>query len=145
MSQPNYTAPYEPTWDGSFASGQLAGSELYEYYHGYIVTEDGTETKPEFWIDGEDAVLFSITEGAHRPGFDENVKQFSYSVVSVRPVPAGTYEFNHHYIPFGVLVCEHTYSFEITADVVAPEGDARAVLRPRDSWFDGWRTAPTGC
>ena len=122
MSQPNYTAPYEPTWDGSFASGQLAGSELYEYYHGYIVTEDGTETKPEFWIDGEDAVLFSITEGAQRPGFDENVKQFSYSVVSARPVPAGTYEFNHHYIPFGVLVCEHTYSFEITADVIAPEG-----------------------
>ena len=125
MSQPNYTGPsYDPRWDGSFASGQPAGSELYEYIHGHVVTDGGTgtETKSEFWIDGEDAALFSITEGDRRPDFDENVMFFSYSVISVRPVPAGTYEFNYHYIPYGYLVCEHTSSFEITADVVAPEG-----------------------
>ena len=47
--------------------------------------------------------------------------RFSYFVLSVRPIPAGTYEFNHQYIPYGYLACERTLTFPITANVLALE------------------------
>ena len=46
--------------------------------------------------------------------------QFDFSVVSVRPIPAGTYEFNHNY---GTHIdCGNTSTFALTADVTAPQG-----------------------
>ncbi len=120
VTQPSYTGPpFQPDWDGSFASGQPAGSEVYKYAYGSVITENGTETKTTLRIDGEDAVLFSIREGARQPGSRENHRQFSYFVESARPIPAGTYQFNHHLI--AGLACDITYTFEMTANVVAPK------------------------
>ena len=120
-TQPGYSGPsYEPYWSGDFASGQPAGSELYEYDYGFVETEDGTKKKTRFWIDGGDASLFSVTEGDLRPGFEENQNRFSYFVVSTRPIPAKTLEFKHHY--GGYIDCGNTATFEMTANVVAPEG-----------------------
>ena len=119
---------FEPTWGGSFSSGLPAGSELYEYDHGQVVTEDGTETKSKFWIDGEDATLFSITEGFRRSDPDRDRMLFIYSVVLARPIPAGTYTFNHNYIPYGFLPCGRTSTFEITANVPLPEGVLHELL-----------------
>ena len=119
---------FEPTWGGSFSSGLPAGSELYEYDHGQVVTEDGIETKSKFWIDGDDAVLFSITEGSRRPDPDRDRMLFIYSVVSARPIPAGTYTFNHHYIPVGFLPCGRTSTFEMTVNVPLPDGVLHELL-----------------
>ena len=121
--QPGYSGPdYHPLWDGSFTSGQPAGTQLYEYDYGHVLTENGIETKSRVSLDGEDATLFSITEGALRPGWDANVKQFVYSVQSVRPMPAGTYRFNHNYMPYAYIPCGHADTFEMTANVAGPEG-----------------------
>ena len=49
---------FEPRWSGTLASGRPAGAEVYDYDYGFIAT-DGTE-KTRFWIDGQDAALFSI-------------------------------------------------------------------------------------
>ena len=120
-TQPSYTGPsFRPNWNGAFASGQPAGSEVYEYDYGYIVTVDGTDEKTGFFLDGEDAALFSIEEGIHRTGRDEFVTEFTYSVISVRPIPEGIYQFNHHYD--GFTYCDIYSTFEITANVNAPAG-----------------------
>ena len=120
-TQSNYTGPsFRPEWDGSFPSGQPTGAQLYEYGYGYLVMVDGTEEKTGFFLDGDDAALFSINEGAHGPGRHDNERQFSYFVVSTRPIPTGTYNFNHHYD--GFLGCEIYSTFEMTANVTAPEG-----------------------
>ena len=120
MSQGDTRRSFDPNWDGAFASGQPAGSEAYEYDYGHVITEDGIEKKSNLWLDGEDATLFSIREGVRRPGFRENLMRFGYSVVSVRPIPAGTYEFNHHLD--GHIVCDNTSTFEMTANVPLPDG-----------------------
>ena len=120
LDQGNTKRSFEPRWDGSFVSGLAARSEVYEYDYGYIVTVDGTDEKTGFFLDGEDAALFSIREGVHGPGRNENEKSFIYSVVSARPIPSGTYQFNHHYD--GFLGCEIYSTFEMTANVAAPEG-----------------------
>ena len=112
---------FEPRWGGTFTSGQPAGAELYEYDYGYVVTDDGSEEISRFWIDGQDADLFSIEEDDRRPVKDSEMR-FSYSVVSVRPIPAGSYEFNHQYIPYAYLACERTSTFTITANALASEG-----------------------
>ena len=119
---------FEPTWGGTFSSGLPAGSELYEYDHGQVVTEDGTETKSKFWLEGEDAALFSITEGSRRPDPDKDRMLFIYSVVSARPIPAGTYTFNHHYIPYGFLPCGRTSTFEMTVNVPETEDVLHELL-----------------
>ena len=121
MSRPGYTGPsFEPIWGGTFPSGQPAGAELYEYDHGLVIADE-PEKKTRLRIDGRDAGLFSIDEGNHRPAkMFENGKWFTYSVVSERPIPAGTYEFNHHY--GGFIDCGDTYTFEITANVFSPDG-----------------------
>ena len=112
---------FEPRWSGTFASGQLAGAELYDYDRGLVVTGE-PEKKTRLWLDGQDAGLFAIREGNRRSakGYEENQKRFAYSVVSVRPIPAGMYEFNHHYGAF--IDCGNTATFAITANVLAPEG-----------------------
>ena len=109
---------FEPIWGGIFASGQPTGAELYEYDYGFVETV-GAEKKTRFWIDGQDAVLFSIEEADRRPYLRDQMR-FSYSVVSVRPIPAGVYEFNHHYGAF--IDCGNTATFAITANVLPPEG-----------------------
>lgn len=111
---------YEPTWDGTFASGQPAGTELYNYKNrGSAIMVDGTEEKSKVWVDGEDGNLLSVEEANHHP-FEENWTLFDFLVVSARPIPAGTYEFNHNY---GTHIdCGNTSVFELTATVTAPEG-----------------------
>ena len=120
MDQGHTERSFEPEWDGSFASGQPTGTEVYKYDFGYIVTVDGTDEKTGFFLDGEDAALFSISEGVHGPGRNENEKSFTYSVVSARPIPSGTYQFNHHYD--GFLGCDIYSTFGMTASVTAPVG-----------------------
>ena len=120
MSGPGYTGPpFEPIWGGTLPSGQPAGAELYEYDYGFVTTVGADEEKTRFWIDGQDAALFSIEEGDRRPYSVENGERFAYSVVSKRPIPAGTYEFTHHY--GGFIDCGDNYTFEITANVLAPD------------------------
>ena len=59
---------YEPTWDGAFASGQPAGTELYKNnILGISEMVDGVERKQRFWLDGQDEELFSVNEINHRP------------------------------------------------------------------------------
>ena len=122
-TQPGYTGPSgEPYWSGAFASGQPAGSVLYEYDYGIVETEDGSEKSTRFWIDGRDAYLLSVTEGelgTAGTGIYENQNSFSYYVVSTRPIPAMILEFKHHY--GGYIDCGDATTFEMTANVVAPE------------------------
>ena len=121
-TQPGYTRPsFQPYWSGAFASGQPAGSVLYEYDYGFVQTEGGIKKKTRFWIDGRDASLFSVTEGDLRAGSGEyrNSFGFSYYVVSTRPFPAKMLEFKHHY--GGYIECGNAITFEITVNVFAPE------------------------
>ena len=110
---------FEPIWSGTFASGQPAEAELYDYDYGFVATGEA-EKKTRFWIDGQDAALFSIEEGDRRPYSVENQMRFTYSVVAVRPIPAGVYKFNHHI--GGFIDCGDTATFAITANVNAPAG-----------------------
>ena len=111
---------YEPTWDGTFASGQPAGTELYNYKNrGSAIMVDGTEEKSKVWVDGEDGNLLSVEEANHHP-FKENWTLFDFLVVSARPIPAGTYQFNHNY---GTHIdCGNTTTFSLTASVTSPAG-----------------------
>ena len=111
---------YEPLWDRTFASGQPAGTEVYNYKgRGSTIMVDGAEEKSRVWIDGEDGGLFSVNEANHYP-FKDNWTLFDFLVVSTRPIPAGTYHFNHNY---GTHIdCGNTTTFELTANVSAPEG-----------------------
>lgn len=118
-TQPGYTGPsYRPYWSGAFASGQPAGSVLYEYDYGFVYTEDGIQKKTRLWIDGRDAPLLAVEEGDPRPESRENRHRFSYYVVSTRPIPATVLEFNQNY--GGYIDCGDTSTFEITAKVFAP-------------------------
>ena len=64
--------------------------------------------------------------------------RFTYSVVSVRPIPAGMYEFNHHY--GGFIDCGNTYTFSIKPNVLAPEDTLHELFfDPRDRWVDRCR------
>ncbi len=115
---------YEPTWDGAFASGQPTGTELYKNdIPGISEMVDGVERKQRLWLDGQDGELFSVNEINHRPFTalaPRNMTQFDFSVVSVRPIPAGTYEFNHNY---GTHIdCGNTSTFALSANVTAPQG-----------------------
>ena len=127
MSWPNSDGrhSFEPIWDGTLASGQSAGTEVYPYDEGFALPAD---KKERFWIDGRDAGLFAVKRDELRPGKDRDRDgqpdgfEFDQSVVSTRPIPAGRYEFNHHVIPWRYLACEHTSTFVMTANVLAPEG-----------------------
>ena len=113
---------FEPRWDGAFTSGQPAGAKLYEYEdRGLIEIVNGAEEKTKLWLDGHNAALFSVKEMNHRPvTHSPNKTRFDFSVVSVRPIPAGTYEFNHNY---GTHIdCGNTSTFALTANVTAPDG-----------------------
>ena len=116
---------FEPIWDGTFASGQPAGSEVYLYFGGLALPAD---KRARFWIDGRDAALFAVRLGDLRPNKDHDQDGqpdgfvFDQSVVSARPIPAGTYQFNHHVIPWRYLACEHTSTFAVTSTAVAPDG-----------------------
>ncbi len=116
---------FEPIWPGTFMSGQPAGSEVYLYSPGLALPAD---KKERFWIDGRDATLFAVKLGELRPNKDydrdgqPDGSVFDQSVVSVRPIPVGTYRFNHHVILWRYLACEHTSTFAITANVLAPDG-----------------------
>ena len=114
---------YEPQWDGFFSSGQPAGTELYiEKHRGVSEMVNGNEQKTRLWIDGEDADLFSVEEINHHPftSLGPNVTRFDFSVVSVRPIPAGTYDFNHNFGPH--IDCGYNPPFALTANVTAPAG-----------------------
>ena len=116
---------FEPTWDGTFAPGQPAGAEVYKYDPGWA---QPAEKKSQLWLDGRDAALFAVKLGDLRPGPDRDRDgqsdgfEFDQSVVSARPLPAGTYEFNHNVIPWFYLACERTVTFAITENVTAPSG-----------------------
>ena len=111
---------YEPLWDRTFASGQPAGTEVYNYKgRGSTIMVDGAEEKSRVWLDGKDGGLLSVNEINHHP-FKDNWTLFDFSVVSARPIPAGTYEFNHNYGSH--IDCGNTMAFEITANVTAPDG-----------------------
>ena len=118
---------YAPRQEDVFASGQPAGAILYEYDEGFA-NADPPETKTQFWIDGQDSILFSVEFGGLRagPDYDGDGQTsgfvFVQRVVSERPIPTGTYKFNNHFIPYDLLACSHTYTYEMMVDVVAPDG-----------------------
>lgn len=118
QKQPQYTR-YEPDWDRRFASGQPTGIQLYKQ-HGSSKTVHSAEQKASLQLDGKDAALFSVEEINHYP-FRDNITTFDFSVVSARPIPAGTYQFNHNYRPT-YIDCGTTYTFALTANVTAPQG-----------------------
>ena len=118
---------YAPRQENVFVSGQADGAILYGYREGFA-DADPPETKTQFWIDGQDSILFSVEFGVLRtaPDWDGDGQAdgfvFDQRVVSERPIPAGTYKFNNHFIPYDLLACSHTYSYEMMVDVVAPDG-----------------------
>ena len=119
------TGSYEPQWDGTFASGQPAGAQVYNYRNrGSAIVVDGAEEKSRLWIDGKAGGLFSVEEINRRP-FKDNWTLFDFSVVSNRPIPVGTYEFKHNYGSH--INCGNTMSFLLTANVTAPN-DVRHEL-----------------
>ena len=122
---------FEPIWDGSFASGQPAGTQVYPYFEGFASSAD---KRQRFWIDGRDAALFAVWFGELRPSpdYDRDGQSdgfvFDERVVSARPIPSGKYEFNHNVIPWRYLACEHTSTFAMTANVFPPEGTLHEAL-----------------
>ncbi len=119
---PQYKS-YPPLPPGSFASGQVAGTELFQYGEGYEF--DGKAEK--FWISGQDASLFDTKEGPRTPARDSNRNnlqddgnRFDQYVVSTRPLPKGSYTFNTNLIAWSRLACGHTNTYDVIVKVTAP-------------------------
>ena len=118
---------YAPRQEDVFVSGQPAGAILYEYDEGFA-DADPPEAKAKLSIDGRDSALFAVELGVLRtaPDWDGDDQPdgflFDHKVVSERPIPAGMYKFNNHFIRYAFLACGHTYSYEMMVDVVAPDG-----------------------
>ncbi len=127
-SQPNTDAhhSYEPIWAETFSSGLPAGSTAYEYPAGGWANPADTTTKVT--LTGTDASLFEVKHGEQSPGpdYDRDGEsdgfQFDLSIVSTRPIAAGTYEFSSNYTPWVYLACEGSVSFQHTATLTFPEG-----------------------
>ena len=124
---------YAPRQEDVFVSGQASGAILYEYREGFA-DADPPEAKAKLWIDGQDSALFAVELGGLRtaPDWDRDGQPsgfvFDQRVVSERPIPAGTYKFNNHFIPYNLLACSHTYSYEMMIDVVAAKGVLHELL-----------------
>ncbi len=106
-------------------SGQPADTVLFEDQSGGALS---AENKSGLRIDGRDSGLFSVILGDLVP-FEDNdgdgqtdVFTFDQSVLTSRPLPAGEYRFNRHFIPLPFLACNHTLTDELTVTVTAPAG-----------------------
>ncbi len=109
-----------------FGSGQSADTVLYEDELGGAYS---AEEKAELQIDGRDSGLFSVLLGDLVPFKDPDGAEltevlfvFDQIIVASRPLPAGEYRFNRHFIPLPFLACNHTLTDELTVTVSAPAG-----------------------
>ncbi len=112
-----YNRPFGPSYDGvSFDSNTGMGEPVVVY---------GYQYSPEYdihSISGSDAHLFKVQRGDH----DNNPENgYKPGVVTTRPLPAGTYTFNHRVQPWYSIPCdfqpEGAYT-HFTVWVTAPPG-----------------------
>ena len=129
---------YEPENIVTTVSGQPSGVVQYEFSDGWASPADN---RARLWLDGQDSTMFAVETGELRPWIDRDGDgrpdgyAFDLSVVSARPIPSGSYRFNHNFIPFGFLICGHTFTYEVTVTVTPPAGHvARVILRPGGGW-----------
>ena len=89
-----------------------------------------SERKTKNWLAGPEAARFAVKEGEPYDFTGDDVRlfgvdgilEFEVSVVSARPLPAGTYEFNRNIMGLKVDICGYTITREVTATVAAPAG-----------------------
>ena len=118
-----YNRPFGPSYDGvSFDSNTGMGEPVVVY---------GYQYSPEYdihSISGSDAHLFKVQRGDH----DNNPENgYKPGVVTTRPLPAGTYTFNHRVQPWYSIPCdfqpEGAYT-HFTVWVTAPPGTVHEAL-----------------
>ena len=112
------------TPDHELDSGLAASSVVYEG----TAFGDLPDKKSRDWLDGGDANLFSVELGAAFPwdqsgdGVNDAI-YYDSSVVSARPLPAGTYRFHFNSVWAVFIPCDgYTIRYEWTVTVNAPEG-----------------------
>ena len=112
------------TPDHELDSGLAASSVVYEG----TAFGDLPDKKSRDWLDGGDANLFSVELGAAFPwdqsgdGVNDAI-YYDSSVVSARPLPAGTYRFHFNSVWAVFIPCDgYTFRYEWTVTVNAPEG-----------------------
>ena len=111
--------------DHELDSGLAAASVVYEESP---VFGDLPDKKGRTWLDGGDAVLFSVESGDAVPydfsgdGVNDSI-YFARRVVSARPLPAGVYRFHFNDVWAAFVPCDGwTIRYEWTVTVTAPEG-----------------------
>ncbi len=111
--------------DHELDSGLAAANVVYEESP---VFGDLPDKKGRTWLDGGDAVLFSVESGDAVPydfsgdGVNDSI-YFARRVVSARPLPAGVYRFHFNDVWAAFVPCDgYTIRYEWTVTVTAPEG-----------------------
>ena len=111
-----------PQAESQMRSGEPAGTAIHEY---------GTYSWPGYdrvWVSGRDAALFTaqIIDDD-----DDPTNGFADAVLTVRPLPAGTYRVISHGQAFWYEPCNFTAQFnflEWIVTVIAPEGTVHEAL-----------------
>ena len=118
--------PVRPNSEDLFMeSSQPAGTEVYMFnMGGYASTTTEDSSRTLVWLSGSGADLFVVKNSPLRPYPGSDIGHvFDISVVSARPLPAGTYTFTQHYAPEHLILCNHVYEHEIEVSV-SMQGDS---------------------
>ena len=114
-----------PPQEHSLVSGLSKASTLYEDDQGYGIAPN---SRNQFWLDGGDADLFSVTFGEAVPydstgdGVNDGIN-FTRSVVTSRPIPEGVYKFHSNDRGSFFIPCDgFVLRYEWTVTVAAPDG-----------------------
>ena len=95
---------------------------------GSASTTDEDSERTRVWLSGDDSEHFSVKNGSFYPYPGSNIGNlFDISVVSARPLPAGTYTYTQHYAPQHLILCNHVYEHEIEVGV-SMQGDSTHEL-----------------
>ena len=112
--------------DTDLMSGQAANTVLHQRQNGGIYPTQKART----WLEGRDAVLFSVVQGeptsvdldgdgSFTAGTDGI--EFTETFATMRPLPAGEYEIDRKEVWIRYLLCNYVLSHEWTVTVTAPD------------------------
>ncbi len=111
----------------SLASGQPAGTQLYQRQNGGIYPNQKGKT----WLEGRDADLFTVAQGEPTAvDVNEDGKltaeadgiEFTETFATTRPLPAGDFKIDRKEVWARYLICNYVLSNEWTITITVPDG-----------------------
>ena len=119
--------------ENELTSGQPANTVLHQREHHGIYPSQKAKT----WLEGRDAVLFTVVQGEPTPvdidgdGRFTAAKDgivFTETFMAARPLPSGEYEFDLKEVWSPYFLCNYPASLDWTVTVTAPTGTAYEAM-----------------